>query len=194
MTDILFFDTETTGLPEKGKTYETDFLTFPRIVQIAWELNGVCRDFIIRPDGYEIPESSTKIHGITTEKALAEGYPISAVIMEFIIDCYCAKKIVAHNIYFDTSIIKSEVLRYQYANFTKLAWDALDKDKRVDTMRSSMKFVGAKQPNGGAKFPSLVELYQKLFNDTFTAHNAKDDVKALRLCFEELVKQNIISL
>lgn len=194
MTDFLFFDTETTGLPEKGANYETDYMTFPHIVQIAWSMNDVMKNYIILPVNYVIPEESTKVHGITTEKALEIGVPIASVLREFIFDCYCAPKIIAHNVYFDTSIIKSEILRLGHTHFAKLAWDALDKEKRVDTMRSTMKFVDARNERGGMKFPRLEELYFKLFNETFAAHDAMEDVTALKRCYEELIRLNILSI
>ena len=192
--NYLYFDTETTGLPPKNSNYETDFLDFPRIVWFAWSMNGEGKSYIIKPEGYEIPAESTAIHGITTEMARDKGVSIRAVLREFVIDAYYAEKIVAHNIYFDTSVIKSEILRLSHLHFQKLAWDAMDKEKRIDTMRSTMKFVDARNKNGAIKFPSLEELHYKLFGTTFPAHSAKEDVEALIRCHEELVKQNILTL
>lgn len=62
-------------------------------------------------------------------------------------------------------------------------------------MNKTIKFVGAKFPNGkGLKWPTLTELYQKLFNDSFEAHTSINDVRALESCFNELVKQGVICL
>lgn len=192
--NYLYFDTETTGLPPKNSNYETDFLQFPRIVWFAWSMNGVGKSYIIKPEGFEIPEHTTAIHGISTDMALEKGVSIRAVLREFAIDAYCAEKIVAHNIYFDTSVIKSEILRLEHHHFQKLAWDAMDKSKRIDTMRSTMKFVDARNSNGGMKFPSLEELHYKLFGTTFPAHSAKEDVEALIRCYDELIRLNILTL
>jgi DNA polymerase-3 subunit alpha len=83
----LFFDTETTGLPIKGAKYDTDFMSFPHIVQLSWYFDGQFKDFIIKPDGYEIPEDVSKIHGITNEIALKRGVSFDQVILSFIDDC-----------------------------------------------------------------------------------------------------------
>lgn len=44
------------------------------------------------------------------------------------------------------------------------------------------------------KWPTLTELYKKLFNDTFIAHDSKSDVLATTKCFFELLRIGIISL
>lgn len=194
--DFLFFDTETTGKFGKDQKYDTDFESFPHIVSISWKFKGVEKDFIVKPEGYEIPKECTEIHGISTEMALERGVPLAFAIDNFINDAINADKIVAHNIYFDTSIVKANALRlrmpYYYNN---LVSPALDKDKRICTMNKTIKFVGAKFPNGkGLKWPTLTELYAKLFNASFEAHNSMSDVRALERCFNELVKQDVICL
>ena len=192
----LFFDTETTGLPLKGARYNTDFNSFPYIVQLSWFFDGHFNDFIIKPDGYEISGEVSKIHGITHEMAIEKGVNIGEVIPLFINDCMIADKIIGHNIYFDISIIKANILRSsngvtQYYN--EIVEPALDKSKRVCTMLKTIKFVGAYFSDGKrGKFPTLEELYLKLFNEDFPAHNSLEDVKATKRCYEELVKLEII--
>ncbi|WP_159522831.1 3'-5' exonuclease [Sunxiuqinia indica] len=192
--NILFFDTETTGLPLKGAKYEIDYDTFPYVVQLSWWFEDVFHDYIIKPDGCVIPESSTEIHGITHEMAMNLGVPFKDVIPLFVHDCLSAEKIVGHNMYFDTSIIKANVIRNFgvdddfFADTNK----ALDKYKRIDTMYKSMKYVGARKANGSGKFPTLEELYLKLFNETFPAHNSLEDVKATMRCFNKLNEMGIV--
>jgi DNA polymerase III epsilon subunit-like protein len=197
MKDILIFDVETTGLPPRNAKYDTDYNSFPHIVQIAWWFNGVHRNHIIKPVRYEIPEETTEIHGITTEQALEEGELFQAVILDFLEDCLIAKKIIAHNVYFDVSIVKANILRVgcDRGTFDNVVSPALDKSKRIDTMMKTIKFVDAKYPDGrGGKWPRLEELYFKLFEETFPAHNAHEDVKALLRCIEPLVENGVIVL
>ncbi len=193
---ILTFDCETTGLPPRGSSYERDFMKFPRIVQLSWHFEESLKDFIIKPDGWTIPEESTKIHGITQERAEKEGLPIESVLAHFWNDCFDAEKLVGHNIYFDSSMIKSEALRLGDPNFISLLNDAMDKSKRICTMMKTISFVGIKFENSNrCKFPKLTELYAKLFNgETFDAHNSAEDVKATLRCFNELIKLEIIVL
>ena len=194
LRDILVFDVETTGLPAKGADYKTDFNDFPRIVQLAYYLNGEYVNRIIKPEGWTIPVETTEIHGITTEYAMEVGIPFATVADEFIFASSLAKWIVAHNIYFDTSLIKANILRLGMPHFSKQIVDpVLHKDKRIDTMKSTIKFVGAKHSDGrGGKWPTLMELYFKLWNEEFPAHDAIEDVKALVRCLPELDKLGII--
>lgn len=72
----LFFDTETTGLPKNWKASVTDVNNWPRLVQLAYlfyDKNGAKisgGDYIIKPVGFTIPADASRIHGITTERAI----------------------------------------------------------------------------------------------------------------------------
>lgn len=199
MENYLIFDSETTGLPPKGTDYKTDFEQFPHIVQLSWYFNGEYHDYIIKPEGWIIPEEAAKIHGITTEIALEKGTPMNEVLNIFIRYCEQAERLIGHNIFFDTSVIKANVFREfkainGYGYFIEMSDKALDKSKRIDTMMKTIKFVGAKQTGKNTpKFPSLADLHYKLFGWCFEgAHNAIKDVEATKRCYEELVILKII--
>ena len=79
---ILFYDTETTGLPLYKEPSEHP--DQPHIVQLAAALvDSETRkivssmDFIINPSTYEIPEEMTAIHRISTEYARFVAYPLA---------------------------------------------------------------------------------------------------------------------
>ena len=119
MTDKLyiFFDTETTGVPRDYKAPTTDTNNWPRMVQLGWILmdgegNKLSqKDYIIRPDGYIIPDDAVRIHGITTQRAMEEGRDLAAVVDEFMTDFDQATFIVGHNIDFDKKILGAELIR-----------------------------------------------------------------------------------
>lgn len=193
----VIFDTETTGIPPKGTHWEKDFMQFPHIVQLSWKRSDQdhVNDFIIKNNGVEIPEATTAVHGITTEMANASQFYFGTVASLLIKDCLEAEKIIAHNGYFDISITKANILRFFGAgSLHNKALEALHKDKRIDTMMKTIKFCALPFPNGrgGFKWPKLEELYFKLFNESFPAHNAKEDVLATERCYLELVKRGII--
>ena len=196
LRNCVVFDVETSGLPPKGAKYDKDYNQFPYVVQFAWFVNGEYKNYIIKPNGWEIPQEATDIHGISTEMAKEKGVPFHIVVDEFIHDCFFAEKIIAHNIYFDSSVIKANVMRMRMPNFyADYVEPALDKTKRIDTMFKTIKFVDAKHKDGrGGKWPKLEELYFKLFEDTFKAHDANEDVKALVMCVEKLVELQIIEI
>lgn len=194
LNDVCCFDCETTGVPEKGMKWDVDFLQFPRPVTMAWAFGDTERHEIIRPQGWDIPTETVAIHGITTEQADKEGKPFVEVVAEFLNDAEKYPLICAHNVYFDTSIIKAAIMAL-CPELADKAESALFKGKRIDTMRKTIKFVGARKENGSGKFPTLEELFAKLFDGaTFPAHNALEDVRALRKCLPPLVEMGIIEL
>lgn len=193
---ILFFDTETTGKPLNYKAPVTDLYNWPRLVQLAWimaDKDGNVlkkKSVIIKPEGFSIPADSVAVHGITTERALREGLSLNDVLEEFATDLSLAEHIVGHNIDFDQHIVGAELCRIGM-NFNTL----MDKPCTC-TMKTSTKYCAIPNPNtyfGGYKWPSLQELYQKLFNRSFEdAHDALADITATKECYFELKHQGII--
>ena len=70
---FLTFDSETTGLPKNFNAPISDSNNWPRLVQLAWQINNnegkliSNKAFIIKPKDFTIPYNSEKIHGISTE-------------------------------------------------------------------------------------------------------------------------------
>lgn len=187
----VFFDTETTGLPRSWKAPVTDLVNWPRLVQIAWESydgdgNKMSEEsFIIKPEGFTIPADSSKVHGISTERAEKEGVPLEQVLKKFHALVGEAETLVAHNISFDEKIIGAEFLRARMENI-------LDKKKKICTMENSTKLCAIPGPYG-LKWPKLAELHQKLFGTDFEeAHNAAVDIRATARCFWEMRRQGIV--
>lgn len=195
--DVLFFDTETTGIPDRSAKWDVDFMQYPHVVQMAWIHGCKVESHIIRPDGWEIPDETVEIHGITNEYAMEHGEPFAAVVDMFIQDCHEAGLICGHNIHFDTGIVKANILRelgreYYDANDVETA---LYKGKRIDTMRSTMKWVDARNSWGKLKFPNLGELYSRCFpGETFPAHDALEDTKAVARCLPVILEMGLVEL
>lgn len=197
INDVLFLDTETTGIPDRAAKWDTDFADYPHVVQIAWLHGCKVENHIIRPDGWEIPDDAKAVHGITTEYAMEHGEPFAAVVDMLIQDCHEAGLICGHNIHFDTGIIKANILRelgreYYDANDVE---SALYKGKRIDTMRSTMRWVDARFASGRLKFPNLGELYDRCFpGETFEAHDALEDCKAVARCLPVIIDAGLVEL
>ena len=197
INDVLFFDTETTGIPDRAAKWDVDFESYPHIVQIAWMFGDVQESHIIRPTGWEIPDDTVAVHGITTEYAMEHGESFVFVIDRFIAFAQKAGLICGHNIHFDTGIVKANILRelgheYYDANDVETA---LFKGKRIDTMRSTMKWVDARFASGRLKFPNLGELYARCFpGETFPAHDALEDCKAVARCLPVILENGLVEL
>ena len=189
----LIFDTETTGLPQNFNAPLSDSENWPRMVQIAWQLhdeNGELienQDYIIKPEGYDIPFNATRIHGITTKMAQEQGRDLKEVLEEFGEVLKKTKVVAGHNINFDYKIVGAEFYR-------KEVEDILSKIPSADTMEwgtDYCKLGGGK--NGRYKSPKLSELYEKLFGENFDeAHNAAADVNATAQVFFEMMRVGII--
>ena len=189
----LFFDTETTGLPKNWNAPVDDLNNWPRLVQLAWEFydNGVkvnTGNFIIKPEGFEIPVESSKIHGITTSRAKKEGIELKNVLLEFQKMIEQSNYLVAHNMSFDEKIIGAEFLRESMENI-------VSSKKTICTKEISTNFCAIPNSNGYSsyKWPKLSELHIKLFGiEFFDSHNALADVSATAKCFWEMKERGII--
>jgi DNA polymerase-3 subunit epsilon len=187
----LFFDTETTGLPKNWKAPISDLDNWPRLVQLAflyYDNTGKLisgGDFIIKPQGFTIPTSASRIHGISTKKALSEGQPLLSVLQHFNSLVDEASCLVAHNMSFDEKIVGAEFLRKGMQN-------SINSKNKVCTMEKSTIFC-AIEGHYGYKWPKLSELHYKLFKTGFEeAHNAAADISATAKCFWELKRIGII--
>ena len=82
----LIFDTETTGLPRSWSAPITDTDNWPRCIQIAWQLHDEMgnliehQDYLVKPDGFNIPYDAERIHGISTELAEQQGITLSKTL------------------------------------------------------------------------------------------------------------------
>ena len=181
----LFFDTETTGLPRNWKAPVTDLNNWPRLVQLAflyYDSNGnkiSGEDFIVKPDGFTIPTDASRIHKISTERAIREGLSINTVLKKFQSVIEQASYLVAHNMSFDEKIVGAEFLRNGMQN-------SMQTKNKICTMERTTNFCAIDGPYG-YKWPKLSELHYKLFRTGFNeAHNATVDITATAKCFWEL--------
>lgn len=186
----LFFDTETTGVPNDWNAPASDLNNWPRLVQLAYLLydaEGVLissNEYIIRPEGFEIPQESSNIHGITNDYALSHGQELTEVLSDFEEQCKISKHLVAHNINFDSRVMGAEFLRKTQNN-------PLSELNLICTMEGTVDFCKI-EGYYGYKWPKLSELYMKLFGVGFdNAHNARADIEATARCFWELKKRGL---
>ncbi|MCB0476023.1 MAG: DNA polymerase III subunit alpha, partial [Flavobacteriaceae bacterium] len=191
----LIFDTETTGLPKNYNAPVSDTDNWPRCVQIAWQLHDKYgdliehQDFLIKPEGFNIPFDAEQIHGISTELAKAQGEQLETVLHLFNEALSKAAYVVGQNIGFDLKIMGSEFFRCEIE--TKLN-DLPVLDTCTETTAELCKIPGGR--GGKFKLPTLTELHAFLFNETFDeAHNATADVEATTRCFFELIRREVFT-
>jgi DNA polymerase-3 subunit alpha len=189
----LIFDTETTGLPKSYTAPITDTDNWPRCIQIAWQLHDEMgrliehQDYLVRPDGFNIPYDAERIHGISTELAQEQGISLAEALEKFNIALSKAKYVVGQNVGFDVNVMGCEFHRMGVG--TDLA-ELPVLDTCTETTAELLRLPGGR--GGRFKLPTLTELHQYLFGEPFAeAHNATADVEATTRCFLELLKREI---
>jgi DNA polymerase-3 subunit alpha len=191
----IIFDTETTGLPKNWNAPITDTDNWPRCIQIAWQVHDQwgelieSQDFLVKPDGFNIPFDAEQIHGISTELAEEQGVTLSEVLETFNEALAKSKFVVGQNVEFDLNIMGCEFHRMKTES-------PLLEMKVLDTCTERTATLCQLPGGRGGKFklPTLTELHQHLFNEAFgEAHNATADVEATTRCFFELIRiQNYV--
>lgn len=148
---ILVFDTETTGLPDWKKPSGDD--SQPHIVQLGAALMGMetrkivqGMNVIVRPDGWEIPQEVTDIHGISQEKAMDVGVPES-MALDMFLALWGGRTRVAHNTTFDNRIIRIATKRYCDEDVIDAWKQGSQGEEWICTMIAAGKIMGKKRPS-----------------------------------------------
>ena len=187
-TNTLIFDTETTGLPKDWKISSLDVRNnWPDIVSICWHLYTdkelvVKENYIIRPEGWTIPEESVKYHGITQEMAEKDGRPLGEVLRKLRYHIESSHRVVAHNLNFDKNVLFNAY--YWRLGMNPKAFWPVDGDfctmmESKGVLKLHSKYARYDDPY---KNPSLDELYKDTFNEDAppNAHSADRDTEVLQ--------------
>lgn len=174
MSRLVLLDTETTGLkPEQGE----------RIIEICGmeminrKLTGKVFHYYVEPDGREIPEKVSKVHGITN--AFLANKPkfkeIEGELKKFINGDMC----VFHNAEFDVKFIDSEL------NKMGAGWNIGGQIATMCTLRLAW-FLDGVTYKKGYKLDNLMKKYNiEIPRDL---HGAKVDVQILSEVYLALTK------
>lgn len=131
---VVGFDLETTGVD----TNTARIVTASVVLLDAQGQVVNQREWLVDP-GVEIPEAATAVHGVSTEKARAEGMPAAQGVDEILnLLQFAAKQspIVAFNASYDFSVLHAEALRYGLVPL--IPGNVIDPfiiDKQVDKFR-----------------------------------------------------------
>lgn len=190
---LMIYDTETTGLPDWRSPSDAPHQPHP--VQLAALLADTDSrevveetNLIVRPDGWTIPDEVSALHGITTERALAEGIPEGLVVNEYVrFHDRALAGISAYGISFDERIMRIAMLRDGLSRADIEAREARPKFcvMRACTPICKLPPTDAMMATGRRTFktPKLEEAIRHFFDEGLDgAHDAMVDVRAtLRL-------------
>lgn len=175
----IIVDTETTGLTKLSFANKLNYHKWPRMLQLAWALidEGAIQsrtNYIIRPDGYEIPDRASQINGITHTRAETEGIPIADALEQLASAFALCDSVIAHNLQFDLGIIESEAIRQKQ----KIEIPPI----RICTVHLGQKYLVRAKGLKRGSYPKLMQLYESLFGFRYDSqHDAASDVTA---CFQ----------
>jgi DNA polymerase-3 subunit epsilon len=170
------FDTETTHPEPDEARIVTAYLGAVRPDgSVAYE-----REWLVRPDGWSIPDEAVAIHGITTEHALESGRPLNEVLGELLgaIHEECFGKsvpLVGQNLQYDLTLLDREMRRVGRGTIEGLVsgvyvLDSLVIDKAIDKYR-----------RGSRKLIDMAAHYDVVLAEE-DAHDARSDaVTAARI-------------
>lgn len=182
MKPIIFYDTETTGLPDWKVPSDSEHQ--PHMVQLGAiladeETRKVIStlDVIIAPNGWAIPAEVSEIHGITEDIAKQVGVNEEDAIVLFT-QMWGGAKRVAHNKTFDQRIIRIGLKRYGHPETLMDEW--ADKDSHECTMLMAKPIMQLLPKNKyGFKSPKLEEAYEYFTGKKLeNAHTALADAQA----------------
>lgn len=181
MSDFIFFDTETTGLvqPEvKRLSEQPEIIEFCaiRTDQFLREIDRI--SFLCKPSKLPLPDVIKKITKII-DADLADKKPFLAHLSDLQTLFLGARFMVAHNVQFDTDLLKFELMRGGVVlNFP---WPPV----HICTVKQTMSIKGHRLKLG--------DLYEYLTGEKIEElHRAEADVESLIRVAKELNKKGML--
>ncbi|WP_429499065.1 exonuclease domain-containing protein [Robbsia andropogonis] len=194
MKPLIVFDVETNGLPDFKSP--SDGPGQPHVTQLAAELFDEdtgdvlsYMDFLIKPEGWTIPEDLQQLTGITMERATRFGIPIADALKVFIPMWQRAVIRIAHNETFDARMIRIEMFRqldrddpFHDQWKSGPAFCTQTKSTKIINLPPTEKMKAAKRFH--AKSPNLGEAYEFFSGKKLEgAHNAAVDIAACKVVY-----------
>jgi DNA polymerase-3 subunit epsilon len=204
---ILFFDTETNGLPTDRRALPQQVASWPRILQLGWALvdiqdNGtmsVCdaRSVVLNPGDLIWNAESAAIHGISQDRVQSEGVSPIQALAQFKTLIQHSHVLIAHNMAFDKPILRAEYFRLNPSEtfdwWAPYEYCTMENTKHLCKLPFANGRLG--KPNDPYKLPKLVELHTYLFGGPgdYVFHDALGDVQCTMACFRELLERRLVA-
>jgi DNA polymerase III epsilon subunit-like protein len=212
-TLVLLFDVETTGLIPKG---ELILELCPYILQLSYivfnmdtqKIEKKYNKYINIPSKIDIKPEIEKLTGITRVKC-NNGVVITEALEALYNEYIRCNKIIAHNISFDSKMVRIELARNS-GRKTRHLGDLLSTEfektrniERFCTMENSITLCNIivetidkyGKPYQYKKFPKLSELHEKLFGSVpENLHDSMIDTLVCLRCYMKMVHSIIIDI
>ena len=204
---VLVFDTETTGLINKSllPLQYKDLALHPYITQLSavlydvdnQKVKKVFNTYVKIPNHVEIPEIVRQLTGITKEKC-DSGMEIGEALSTFYQLYLKCDAIVAHNMWFDSKMIRIECMRNRFPQMLGIFFQGTSQgttqneaEKPIScTMMEGMRYCGLN------RFVRLSVLYELLFKqdaNQYELHNSLVDTMVCLRCYLKIFCEKEIS-
>lgn len=186
MKKLTVYDAETTKLPlwrEPSSHPDQPHMVQLAVKQIDTDTRKVLHAFnyIVKPQGWEFDEESTKVHGISHGLATAVGVDEEYVLRSFM-KLWASNPRAGYNNNFDDRIMRIAMKRYLDPEAVDDVTEAYKQAESIDIMKMARKWKKY------SKTPKLTEVYHDLFGEEMdNAHDAMGDVDATIKVYFELV-------
>jgi DNA polymerase III subunit epsilon len=184
MGEVLAFDFETTGVDR----FNDVPVSYALVTVVGGEWASTCSGLV--DPGRDIPPGATEVHGITTERARAEGIPLAEAI-ELVADAVILASrrgvpLVGMKLDYDLTILDTQCRDLSGGGLLDRGWcgpvlDAVVLDRHLDRFREGSRTLGALCAHYGVSIEN--------------AHDAVADAMAsagvlvaLATCFAELAE------
>ena len=188
----LFFDTETSDMYKFKKPHNDP--SQPWIVQLGFilsERDAIYQEgnILIKTDDRKIEPGAEQVHHISKKISERAGIDEQLALELFAHLLLKADILVAHNISFDTRVIRASAYKF----YDEVLMNILKgPDGHFCTMMRGTSLCNLPGRYGRPKWPKLQELHLHLFGEEFKdAHDALGDVRATRRCYYEMTKEMI---
>jgi DNA polymerase III epsilon subunit-like protein len=205
MLNVLFFDTETNGLPLDRRALTSDVAKWPHVLQISWTLKSYTdtssktletqTTYLKLPDDIPWNDESAKFHKIS-KKSIEGGTDPRETLNAFKEAVKKANVLVAHNLAFDKPVVRAAFYRLNASEDFK--WWPTFEYCTMDTTKALCKLPSKyAKPGDLWKWPTLPELYKFLYGVDISGvvlHTAEGDTNVLIQCFDALLLRRVIPL
>jgi DNA polymerase III subunit epsilon len=179
-------DSETSGLFNYAKPADADGQ--PRLASLGLITLGpnlsidTEREWLIKPDGWEMNPEASAVNGLTMERLNDDGVPVRDVLEEYVKLVDEGRVIVGFNTPYDLKVMRGELRRAGMEDRYKETYS-------ICIMRAATGYVKIPRANGnGYKFPKLVEACEHFKITNHQAHSALSDAHATALMFRFLTQ------
>jgi DNA polymerase III epsilon subunit-like protein len=203
----IVLDTETSGLPlfphgPPGLFYHPGYMyayNRARVIEVAWQVIVSATTIashhttLVLPEqrsSFSIHPDAQRIHGISPKMLMAEEVASTTSMLLHLCSVISKRPtvMVGHNVAFDWHVLMSEAIRVD----CRRAIRVLSMTPIRCTMYETTIFCGLKRSGNLPKWPTLLQLAQRLFGSDFAPgkqHRALADVLLTSKCFVELQKR-----